>query len=363
MRRIAMAVGAVAVLLGIALVLRDGKDIRTADVAAAAKPREVSWTPAPQRHSAEVVLSIVPGAARRASAPAGTVPALSPLMAEVSAARDYRPIYDRIVAKANRTPEESYVLADLLERCAKVAERNSRNTARMTMAGEEPRKRFLASLSDKDPQRDKRLAAFEVLARDPCEGMVGVETTEKAIRDLVREAAAGGDPKARVKDVAQQIFDSMRDEKGGFRLGRMPAITDVQLDTVRSAAASRDPHALHEAGAVLAFQYSNLNVRVGDNQVPVDFEAFRDAWTLAACAYGYPCGPQMRHIAHACALLGRCGAADYREFLFFFQHPPQQSQLIDEYTGHVLRAVQGDWSRFTFHRGPSPWAAFDLRPR
>jgi sulfur relay (sulfurtransferase) DsrC/TusE family protein len=63
-------------------------------------------------------------------------------------------------------------------------------------------------------------------------------------------------------------------------------------------------------------------------------------------------------MAWSCASRGQCDARTLREFLFFYQSSPSQSQLIAEYHHALTRAArEGDWSYFTVHNGPAPQAA------
>ncbi len=118
-----------------------------------------------------------------------------------------------------------------------------------------------------------------------------------------------------------------------------------------------------EAQDVLTFPLANLSLRTGPAELPLDSGAFRNAITLAGCELGYPCLPEdNRTLVNGCALMGRCDAHDYREYLFFYGETPDTAQRTVEYQDAIAAARRGDWSYFTFYPGPTPLtAAFSPR--
>jgi hypothetical protein len=333
------------------------------DVAAgkAARTASASNTLSTNRSlSTDAVLSIVPGAKRSLSA-APTPPALSPAMREYVKAREYKPVYDRLRNAATRTAEEDYILAEILERCAKVTDRKDDwGGNKWKLGGPEARARFLASLPEKDPARAKRLAAFDDINYDRCAGIADVSVTEKEIRDLLASASATGDPKARARLVERELADMRKgpDGKTTWDPARTPTISDAQIETLKQAAQSRDPYAIVLAMTTLNGWLGNLSLRTGEDQMPVEGSALYSASTLVACEYGMPCGPDSPRMLEACAMQGRCGASDYRDYLFYYGITPNTAQMVGDYQLGLARAVRdGDWSYFTFHPGPSPFIA------
>src|SRR5260221_1719845 len=112
----------------------------------------------PRRLSSEAVLAIKPGAAREAPP---RKPTATLLAREVAEARTLKSLYLRLKESPKRTAEEDRVLAEILQRCARVAEYPRGSGPRYSLGTDESRQRFLAALSDKDPQRDKPVAASE----------------------------------------------------------------------------------------------------------------------------------------------------------------------------------------------------------
>jgi hypothetical protein len=310
-----------------------------------------------RRYGADVVLGIKPGAPSTAGRPA-SMPRLSPAMREYFEATALKPIYERLASSRSRTAEENFLLAEIMDRCALIPGR-PRTPPR---DASDERARFLATLSDKDPNRDKRVAAFEQMKASRCDGMESIAATEDEIRSLLSQGVS--DPKAKARLAEKDVAASVPGNRYGQQADgshRGLTITDAQLDALKQAAQSGDPMALTIAGRVLASTMDNLLIRTGDGQQPLDPRAFYEAWSLAACDAGLPCGAGSSRLLNACAMRGNCGAQDLREHLFYFDLSPQQSQRLAEYHGAVARATQtGDWSYFDFHRGQGPRGSMSI---
>ena len=344
MSRILLAViVAMAVLAGV-FYLRGGDEHRIA-VAESVKTADAK---APGSPSPEVVLTIKPGT-QPPKAPT-SAPKLSPLMQELTTGYG-KPLYDRLSQKTSRTPEENYVLARLMELCTEVP-----GTPRPKVASnsDEARQAFTASVSEKDPDRAKRLAAFERMNEKRCSGFDGMKSDPKVIKDLIDQAAAAGDPKARARVVDRDVWATCCSD-GTVRGDKLPTISNEQLHALQEALRSGDPHVMLIAGSLLSSTMGDLMIRAGPDERPIDNRAFYNAWTLAACNAGYECGPNSNMLLNGCANMGNCGAQNVEEYLYFYSNSPQQSQLINEYRAQLTRAMQsGDWSYFTFVRARPP---------
>lgn len=311
-----------------------------------------------RRLAPDAVLSIKPGAPMKSAVvPAGAT-RLSPLLQEYYSGKGWKALYDRLRNAPARTAEESYLMAEMLDRCAKVTDRKVASNWMKQGNRDEERKRFLATVSDKDPNAAQRIAAHDKMGSVVrCEGFDGVTTTEGEIRDLLQSGAS--DPKARARLVEKEIAATLPPEgtpmMSSDGTSSLPTITDAQLEALKQAVQSGDPQALSIAARVFSSTMQNLAIRVGPGEQPVDPRAFYDAWALAACDLGQPCGAESGRLMHSCATQGNCGAQDLREHMFFFDHSPQQSQRLADYHAQIMQAARtGDWSYFTFHRGPPP---------
>jgi hypothetical protein len=320
---------------------------------------------APSTHAStgsDAVLSIRPGISPPASR-TQPVTHVTPLMREFFEARNYRALYDRLEARGTaRTPEESYLLSRILERCVNGLAPN-RPQAATNEINDEKRRALESALSPRDPAREKRLAAFDRLRNDVCEGLGGLPDAHKEARALVESAAAAGEPAAQARLVQIQLHDQLALPDGSTRATSrpqdFPEISDAQVETLRRSVASGDPLAVMVAVDALNSPMSNLSLRTDDDR-PMSADALRSAAHLMACDLGYPCGPEDRELTAGCAVLGKCDATSYRDWLFFYARSPADSQVTQDYYDRLTRAAAtGDWSSITFARAPNPlWTAY-----
>ena len=303
--------------------------------------------------SAATVLSIDP----RAKSSNGGVASMQriTLFNEYLGAKQYRALYDRLKSSAEgETPEGRYVLYDILRKCATVTERTTRQP--LVRTNEQKRDDFIASLPASDPQRDKRIAAFDEVATNRCAGMEGVTITQADLNKLLANAAAGGDAKAQAVMIEQDLWAQRRAAGPGGRWGRdSVTLTDAQVDSLHQIVTSRDPEAMMIAGRVLSNSWADFSMRIGpDNQV-VEQRAFVQAWQLLACDYGYPCGDSNQRVLSACAYQGHCNAQSLPDYLFYYGASPYDSQLLMQYRDVLRNAIEtGNWSQLTVVRGPVP---------
>lgn len=305
--------------------------------------------------SSEAVLAIAPSA-RPAAQGKASPSAITPLMREFVDSRNDQAIYKRLMAQATWTAEEEYVLARILDRCADVTDRKdaSRGKSRISLGGDKSRERFVASLSPRAPNRDRRITAFDSINFDECAGMEAVKTTESDIRAMYERSASRGDPKSQVEVLRLQLDDQRRDLKGDVDYARPALMSDTQLATWKGAFASADPRAIIAAVELLGPNSFSFHLR-GPDEAPIDYYALLMASQLAACDLGRECGPASRYLQQGCALEGYCDAADVRDFILFYGLTPSSSQLAIQYQARLMDVIQrGDWSYFTVVRGPSP---------
>jgi hypothetical protein len=210
------------------------------------------------------------------------------------------------------------------------------------------------------PNRDKRIAAYEKSFRNPCGDFSGIETTEKALREMMARAAAAGDAKAQTRLLNLELDDTRRGADGEVDWSKPTSMTDEQIERFKRIVASGDPRALVDVTSLIMFN-SNVHLR-GPDEAPIDNQLLYYGATLAACELGYPCGPDSPYLTGGCAFQGRCDSTDYRDYLLFYELAPGNAQLAMQYQTQLLRVIRdGDWSYFTFHRGPSPIAAIIRR--
>ena len=302
--------------------------------------------------------AVNPGHASRGAAPsAGTVGiTATPVAVRVAApratlhndflqAKSLRPLYDRLHGTPEgATPEGTYVLYEILRRCAEVTERDWKRPLNRPPPAK--RDEFLASLAPADPQRERRIAAYEEVTTNRCAGLEGVSSTQADLAKMLADAAAGGDPKARAHSMELELWAARRGD-------RKTALTDEQFADLKQIAQTRDPEALLIAGRLMSNTWHEYALRLSPDGPNVDPRAFHNAFTVLACDYGAACGQNNVRILSACAYQGHCDAGNLTDYLTYYAASPHDSELLNQYRGLIRNAVEsGDWSRLNIVRGP-----------
>jgi hypothetical protein len=303
--------------------------------------------------------SAAPAPAANFLRPAAQVDTASPLAREFAAAGSYQALYERLRdSPEGRTPEGQYYLYQMLRACASITDRRYTYTGAPRPPSpallKERRERVLAEFPEGSPVREQRLAALEQLGQDKCQGMGGITMTEADLNNLLKSAALGGDPKARLVQAEAEMWAERRSASSGRPGITRPTLNDGQVEAVRAAFVSRDPEAIALAGQMLSYQFRDVSLRLGTDTDPVDAAVLRNAALLLACEYGYPCGANAPMVLSGCALQGRCGVATLADYLFYFSASPYEAQTIDRYRT-ALRQVadSGDTALLAFNRLPT----------
>ena len=279
---------------------------------------------------------------------AGTAAARVSLYNEYLGAKSYRALYDRLHGSPEgSTAEGMYVMYDILKKCAAVTNRPYRRPADSRPI-EERRQEFLSVLAPDDPQRDKRIAAFEASAANRCAGLEEVTIAQADLDKLLTSSAAAGDPKAKATTVEQQIWQQRR--AGAWRTA---TLSDTQIDTLEQAIGTKDPAAMVVAGRLLSNSWPDLTMRVGGDANAVEPRAFYNAWQVLACEYGYPCGSENPRLTEDCAYHAHCDAQSLPDYLYYYASSPHEAQLVSQYEAALRVAIEnGDWSQIVVSRGP-----------
>lgn len=290
-------------------------------------------------------------------------PTRQTLFNEYLGAKSYRALYDRLKGTPEGTTAEGmYVMYDILRKCATVTDRQYRRGLQAKPL-DQRRADFIGGLQPNDPNRDKRIAAFERSAVNRCDGFNDVQVTQADLDKMLTSAADAGDPKAKAAQVEQEIWAQRR--AGQWRTA---VLSDAQIGTLEQAAATRDPAAMITVGQLLSNQWHGLTVQAGPDQQPVDPRAFNNAWQVVACEYGYPCGGDNPRIADECAYRGHCDATSLPDYLSYYVSSPYESELLSQYESMLRGAIEsGDWSQLTVSRGttttaPPPMGQFGRGP-
>ena len=323
----------------------------------ALRPPEMPDAPAPHaaaarptggdssKLSASAVLAIDPRA--NPLRPARAMPVKHTLFNEYLGTKQYKSLYDRLRASPEgQTPEGRRVLYDILKTCATVTDRRG-YTYRPPQT---KRDDFVAGIGANDPQRERRIAAFDDFTTNHCVGFEGVTITQSDLDKMLADAAAAGDPASRAMAIEQELMTTRRNQgRDGTTL------SDGQIDTLKQALTSLDPEAIRVAGRVLANSWADYALRIGPDQQPVEQRAFMNAWLVLACENGAPCGPDTPRLQQACAYQGHCDAQSYPDYLYYYGSSPYDSQMLVQYSVILRNVLQtGDWSQLSVVRGLPP---------
>lgn len=342
-------VGLAALVAGSWWFLRDGDAaVRPASESRQAGAEAPAALSARSPLAASSVLSINPRAVVRA----GAIPMpRRTLFNEFLKAKSYRALYDRLKnSPEGQTPEGWYVEYQILRRCASVTDRAGRAPPR----GNDPKRDdFINSIPANDPQRDKRIEAFDSVSGNRCAGMEGITVKQADLDKMLADAAAGGDAKAQALSLEQQLWGERRASGPGTHWGRdTVSLDDTQVNTLRQLAASGDPEAMVIAGRILATPWHDTQLQLGPGNQPIEPRAFNQAWQLLACDYGYPCDSTNTRVQSACAYQGHCNAQSLPDYIYYYGASPNDSQLMNQYVDILRTAIQtGNWSQVTVARG------------
>ena len=277
------------------------------------------------------------------------------LFGEYLKSKDRRALYDRLEGSPEgQTAEGRFVRYQLLRDCAKVSDDKA---YRFTgwRPGPATRDEFVNGIALTDPNRDRRIAAYDAFQADRCGTLSDVNIAYTDLMALLQSSAAAGDPRARAVSVEQQLWESRRANGGSWIRDGGVTVTDAQFDTLRQAASTRDPEAIRVTGRVLSNSWSDYALRIGPEQEPVDPRPFVNAWLVLACEYGAPCGADTPRMQQACAYEGRCDAQSFPDYLSFYQSSPYDSQVLTRYRGIIRDAIEsGNWSQIQVIRGQPP---------
>lgn len=275
---------------------------------------------------------------------AAPAPVRATLFNDYLQAKQYRALYDRLNGSPEgATAEGRLVLYEILRECATITEGRRYVWRRPTPKREE----LVGAIAVTDPNRERRIAAYDQFTANRCVGFEGVALTQAELDRMLQDAAAAGDPRAKAMAIEQELWQARRTQGRGAA-----TISDAQIETLKQIVATRDPEAIRVAGRVLSNSWADYSLRLGPDQAPVEPRAFMNAWLVLACEYGQPCGPETPRMQQACALRGHCDAQNYIDHLYHYGSTPHDSQLLVQYRGLLRQAIEsGDWSQLSVVRG------------
>lgn len=339
MRKLLSIVAAFAIFAAIYLMLKPAAPSADAGApkSAAADARELP---------ASSVLRINPRSmtAPAAPSPAKAAPVATPDIAQLRSRKGWADLQAR-VASGPQTPEALYIQAEIYSRCAK---RPPAPNAPPAQA--EARDKFIAGLKG-DKNSEQRIAAYEKTKVDPCEGLALGEFSGERLAQMLDVAASAGDPRAQAWRLAQSIereFFDTQARPSGY------AVSDQQMESIRRLLAFGDSGVLVDLQGILSSTLRDANLRMGPDNERVDSSAMASALTLVACDLGASCGADSQRLLMQCAMQGYCAASNLYDHTYFYDSPPYQAQLMEQYRRALLQMVNDrDFSGLRLVREPT----------
>lgn len=312
--------------------------------AESASTAQISTVAESSPSSAQVIASSRPATAPPVQKVArAVVPLKSALAQEFERAKELKQFYDRYAANPEGASAElKYFAASAIETCIGRGRAIGSSTVGSSGLTDTARAKFQSKLKDNDPANTQRIAAFERV-NQICEGFQSLNLTGVDAIKLFREAAAAGNPGARVALAAEEYRDQVRSARGTDER----RLSEDQLTSVRDGLSTGDPFAIQRAGQLLSWGSSQLTDRgVGPNNEPFNVRDFGPAWTLAACDRGANCGADAYRVLNGCAQLGACGYDSLETYMQYNELPPNAYANAQQYRSMILDAIEQrrwDW--------------------
>jgi hypothetical protein len=271
--------------------------------------------------------------------------------------RDFFPLYNALGLRTDA--EAKFYRATILERCKGYGQTYRGESIDLRL------KRQLASITG--PFVEQRQEIYRDWsprsAQALCAGFPNAISDED-IDKAYGEAAAAGDPRAKLSALRDQIMSSAPtqtkpvhglpfDGTGSYQFIEPRAPTEAQANALKEALASKDPTQILYAGPLLTGQYAEYELKFGDGDGRVGiYHGF--LWQSVACHYAGGCGQDSFEVRLNCAMHARCDALSYDDMVQRYHLTADDWLRFQEYRRILIRAIdEQNWALLMESRGPA----------
>lgn len=149
--------------------------------------------------------------------------------------------------------------------------------------------------------------------------------------ELVKQAAAAGDPKALA---AQLVRDNTKSREEDLNAAK----------SAQQLAALRDPLVIANLAGYFDTRDSSHRWRLEPFEEPISGKDLAIAWSLSACEFGADCSNQSVQLVTGCIRLGNCDVEDLNAYFQRYITSPEQFARIMQLKGMILTGLtSGQW--------------------
>lgn len=291
--------------------------------------------------------------------------AVRPVSAALQAYRD-RHEYESLLAQlkaGEQNGESLWLQAKIIGECAKRPKDESLPRNFKMPTAEEQRAKFMAKLIADDPQRERRIAAYDLISNKRCGTVADLTRTHEEIYDLFKVAAATGDPHARAEMIWQDRYKAIREARKNGQTFPFFDVSDDELHQMKDLLATQDPEVVNIVSEQLGGWMDGGALVLNNSKAPVNSTAFSYAWAMVGCDLGADCGRNSRTMLAACAFSGECDVDNLVDYTYFYGASLYHVQLIDQYRNTLLTMIRsGDFSPLRIVRSPAGASPVSLPP-
>jgi hypothetical protein len=290
---------------------------------------------------------------------------------ELARAYRMRESAQALLARIAQTPDDGEALrikAKILENCATIKDDEWREAYKESKlfaqhekeARADPRAAFLKTLPKDQSDGSLRVAAFDRLNINFCDGLKGTEVTKSEINALFSASAKLGDVPSIAREFACDIASAMPKTLPNMSMAdqirQEPAkieLTQARRAQLQEILRMGHPDSMPYLSWAMNVNYSNLRIKLpgqNDNQRFNDFKIDKALQELISCDLGAPCsGANNPALDRRCAFEGQCNLESVADAIHYYELSPASAQSVEITRGALRNAiVTGNFTELKF---------------